>query len=104
MNLDLISLNEVENDGKTIYLYFNREVGLYTAYGFSAFLVAHVVDPVCSFSEELQMPVVLVNKSQVEELRHSLNKIQHTEKTFYQFSLKNVIGVEGYAKWTNKLK
>lgn len=36
-NKDLITLNEVQNDGKTIHLYFNTEVGLYVAYGFSAF-------------------------------------------------------------------
>ena len=30
-NKDLITLNEVQNDGKTIHLYFNTEIGLYVA-------------------------------------------------------------------------
>ena len=104
MNTDVITLNECANNGKTIYLYFNNQVGFYTAYGFSAFLVAHVVDPISSFSTELQMPVALVNPEQILELRRSLTKLQHTEKTFYKFELKNEIGMDGYAKWTNNLK
>ena len=28
-NKDLITMNEVTNDGKTIHLYFNSEIGLY---------------------------------------------------------------------------
>ena len=104
MNTDVITLNECANDGKTIYLYFNNEVGFYTAYGFSAFLVAHVVDPVCSFSVEMQMPVALVNPGQILELRRSLNKLAHTKHTFYKFVLRNAIGTDGYAKWTNDLK
>ena len=33
INRELIIKNEVENDGKTIHLYFNTEVGLYVAFG-----------------------------------------------------------------------
>ena len=34
-----ISRNEIFNDGKTIHLYFNGMIGLYVAYGISAFLL-----------------------------------------------------------------
>ena len=37
MNQEIIIANEVQNDGKTIHLYFNPEVGFYLAFGFSAF-------------------------------------------------------------------
>lgn len=104
MDANAITLNECLNDGKTIYLYYNDAVGFYTAYGFSAFLVAHVVDPICSFSTEMQMPVALINPEQILELRRSLNKLYHTEHTFYKFGLKTAIGIDGYAKWTNTLK
>lgn len=104
MNTEAIIFNECYNDGKTIYLYFNNEVGFYIAYGYSAFFVAHVVEPVCSFSVELQMPVALLNASQILELRRSLIKLEHTEKTFYKFQLKTPFGTDGYAKWTNSLK
>lgn len=73
MNKDLITMNEVMNDGKTIHLYFNQEVGLYVAYGFSAFFAAHIVDIIASFSEDMQMPVALLKKPEVSELRLSCN-------------------------------
>ena len=59
-NKDLITLNEVQNDGKTIHLYFNQEVGLYVAYGCSAFCAAHIVNIIAAFSEDMQMPVALL--------------------------------------------
>lgn len=99
MNTELIKTNESANNGKTIFLYYNNEVGFYTAYGFSAFLASHVVDPICSFSKDLQMPVALVNPGQILELRRSLIKLQHTEKTFYRFELRNGIGSEAYVRW-----
>lgn len=104
MDTETITLNECVNDGKTIYLYFNEAVGFYTAYGFSAFLVSHIVDPVCSFSTELQMPVALINSAQIFELRRSLIKLSHTEHTYYKFGLRTAIGIDGYDKWTNSLK
>ena len=69
MDKELITKNEVENDGKTIHLYFNTEVGLYMAFGFSAFFASHIVDVITAFSEDLQMPVALMRKPDVEELR-----------------------------------
>ena len=64
MNKDLITLNEVQNNGRTIHLYFNPEVGRYVADGFSAFFAAHIVDVIAAFSEDLQMPVALMRTSQ----------------------------------------
>lgn len=90
---------ESENDGRTVYMYFNNEVGFYTAYGFSAFYLCHVIDPIMAFSTALDLPVVLVNNSQVLELRHSLKKIEHIKHCFYHFETKNEIGYEGYDKW-----
>ena len=103
MEKDIIIQNEEQNDGSTIFLYYNDEVGFYTAYGFSAFLVSHVVEPVCSFSPSLQLPVVLVGKGEILELRRSLKKIKHTVQSFYQFGLKKPVGKSGYARWAKKL-
>ena len=104
MDSEIILKNEEENDGSTIYLYYNDEVGFYTAYGYSAFLVTHVIEPVCSYSPSLKLPVVLVNKYQIMELRRSLKKIKHLVQSFYQFGLRKPVGKSGYARWTNGLK
>lgn len=101
---DLITINEVENDGKTIHLYFNTQIGLYVAYGFSAFFTAHIVDVISSFSEELQMPVALLKKPVVNELRLSCNKIQHDYHVYYHLELKHELGLDDYARWVESVK
>ncbi|MBR4793285.1 MAG: hypothetical protein IK038_06415 [Bacteroidaceae bacterium] len=104
MEKERITQNEENNDGGTVHLYYNEDIGYYTAYGLSAFLITHVVEPVCSFSPSLQLPVVLVDKNQILELRRSLIKIKHEEKKYYQFNLKNSVGKSGYARWIKNLK
>ena len=104
MNKDLITLNEVQNDGKTIHLYFNPEVGLYVAYGFSAFFAAHIVDVIAAFSEDLQMPVALMRKPDVDELRLSTIKHQHDYHVYYKLELKHELPLDDYARWIDSVK
>ena len=104
MNNELIVMNEVENDGKTIHLYFNPEIGMYVAYGFSAFFVSHIVNIISSFSDEFQMPVSLMRKSNVEELRLSTTKHVHDYHQYYRLELKKPIDLDGYVDWANSVK
>lgn len=99
MDIDRIILNEKENDGQTIYLYFNDDIGMYTAYGPSAFFLCHVIDPVVSYSRNFNLPVALINKNQVLELRQSLKIEEHERQSYYRFLAKRVIGLSGYEKW-----
>lgn len=101
---DIITLNETQNDGKTINLYFNTEVGLYVAYGFSAFFASHIVDVITAFSEDLQMPVALMRKPDVTELRLSTLKLQHDYHEYYRLELKNAIPLDNYTRWANSTK
>lgn len=104
MDKDIIISTESANDGKSVYLYFNDEVGFYSAYGLSAFFVSHLVDPVISYSAGLGLPVVLINRCQIMELRRSLSKKEHIEHKFYHFTLKRMIGKTGYDAWVEKSK
>ena len=103
MNENIIS-NEVSNDGKTIHLYFNSEVGLYVAYGFSAFFAAHIVDVITAFSEDLQMPVALMRKSDVSELRMSTIKRQHDYHLYYRLELKQALPLDDYTRWVESVQ
>lgn len=103
-NKDFITLNEVQNDGKTIHLYFNTEVGLYVAYGFSAFFASHIVDVITAFSEDMQMPVALMRKHEVSELKLSCIKHQHDHHEYYKLELKNEIPLDDYSRWANNTK
>lgn len=104
MDIETIVQNEEQNDGSSIYLYYNGEVGFYTAYGYSAFLVTHVAEVVCSYSPALQMPVALVGRNGVMELRRSLKKKKHEVQSYYHFGLRTAIGKNGYARWVKSLK
>lgn len=104
INKDLITLNEVRNDGKTIHLYFNSEIGLYVAYGYSAFYAAHIVNIMASFSEDLQMPVALMRKPDVNELRRSTLKRTHDYHRYYRLELRQELGHDDYARWTESLR
>ena len=99
-----ITLNEVQNDGKTIHLYFNPEIGLYVAYGFSAFFAAHIVDVIAAYSEDLQMPVALMRKPDVSELRLSTVKHQHDYHQYYKLELKRELPLDDYARWVDSVK
>lgn len=104
INKDLITLNEVRNDGKTIHLYFNGEIGMYVAYGYSAFYAAHIVNMTASFSESLQMPVALMRKREVSELRMSTLKREHDYHRYYRLELRKKLGREDYVRWADSLK
>jgi hypothetical protein len=105
MDRELITNNEVNNDEKTIHLYFNPEIGLYVAYGFSAFFVHHIVnDIICSFSEDLQMPVALLKRAVVEELKKNTVKQQHDHHKYYRLELRRPIRLYGYVRWGKSVK
>ncbi len=99
MDKELITKNEVDNDGKTVHLYFNTEIGLYVAFGFSAFFAAHIVDVITAYSEDMHMPVALMRKSDVAELRLSTVKRQHDYHEYYNLELKQEIPLDDYQRW-----
>lgn len=104
MNEDVILKNEKMNDKKTIHLYFNSEIGLYVAYGISAFYVTHIINAMASYSEDLQLPVVLMRKKEVSELRLATIKKQHDYHRYYHLELKHVLGLDGYNRWVDSVK
>lgn len=104
MDKDTITINEVQNDGKTIHLYFNTEIGLYVAYGFSAFFASHIVNVITAFSEDLMMPVALMRKPDVTELRLSTIKHVHDYHVYYRLELKKELPLDDYVRWANSTK
>ena len=101
---ELIVSNEEQNDGNTIHLYFNSEIGLYVAYGFSAFFAAHIVDVITAFSEDFEMPVALLRKPDVSELRLLTVKKQHDYHEYYCLTLKHSIPLDNYTRWAGGTK
>ena len=96
MHSDRITLNEVCNDGQTIHLYYNATVGLWTVFGLSAYhlttLTASTASTaVASYSDDMQMSVVLVSYEQLQPLlracHQSLNDASRQSQTTMSYTL-----------------
>ena len=103
MDKDTITLQEVGNDGQSIFLYYDAMAGVYLAYGLSAYYTTMVTEPYMSYSEEMQMPVALLRRENILYLRQSLKKVEHTQKSFYRFQLRVPVGEAGYSRWAQNI-
>ena len=103
MDKDTITLQEVGNDGRSVFLYYDAMAGVYLAFGLSAYYTTMVTDPYMSYSEDMQMPVALLRRNHINALRQSLKRVEHTERQYYRFQLRQTVGEEGYAKWAQTM-
>ena len=103
MDKNTIALQENGNDGQSVFLYYDAMAGVYLAYGLSAYYTTMVTDPYMSYSEEMEMPVALLRRNHINDLRQSLKKVEHTMKSFYRFQLRVPVGEAGYEKWAQKV-
>lgn len=104
MEMNKITLHEMGNDGKTIYLYYDDLAGLYLAFGLSAYYTTLVAEPYMSYSEAMQMPVALLRREHILLLRQGLKKVEHTPKHYYHFEMRQVVGEAGYQRWAEKIR
>lgn len=103
MDKEKIILLESANDGQGVYLYYNEMIGMYVAYGLSAYYTTMVTDPYLSYSEEMKMPVALLRRNHINDLRQSLKKVEHTVMSFYRFELRVPVGDAGYKRWSQNV-
>lgn len=101
---EAITLNECSNAGLDIHLYFNPQIGYYTAFGVSAFLADHIINGMKSFSDEFQMPVMIVSPGEIASLRNTTEEVCHEQRRYCHFRLRHAIGLDGYVQWVKKLK
>lgn len=94
---------EAANDGQTVYLFYDDMAGLYLAFGLSAYYITMVTDPFMSHSKAMDMPVALLKRFHIKVLRQSMTKVEHIQKSFYVFRMRQKIGDVGYDKWKETL-
>lgn len=99
MDKNAIKLQESANDGRSIFLFYDSMAGLYLAYGLSAYYTTLVTEPYMSYSDEMQMPVALLKRDHILTLRQSTTKVEHVQKNYYHFKMRNTLGKEGYDRW-----
>ena len=98
-----ITINEKRNDGTQIHLYFNGFVGLYVAYGKSAFLLSKETEVSPSYSEDLQMPAVVINVAHYNLLKEKLEVVKRQDG--YRCMKPDVAFEEKeYSEWSRGLR
>ena len=102
MDIELIKQLETANDGQTIHLFYDDMIGVYLAFGLSAYYTSLVVTPYVSLSKTLQLPVALLRKGHINALRQSMTKLEHIQHSYYRFRLNQKVGNAGYEKWLSR--
>lgn len=103
MNDDLILRQELLNDGQSVYLHYNDMLGLYVAYGLSAYYADMCSTPEVSYSDSMQMPVALLNRHCVFDLKCLMLQVSHTPQVDYHFHAREMIGQQGYDRWAQRI-
>ena len=104
MDKELILQLEAANDGQSVFLFYDDMAGLYLAFGQSAYYTTLVTDPYMSYSKLMNMPVALLRREHILNLRQSMRKVEHRAQDFYRFETKHTVGKAGYEKWEQKIR
>lgn len=101
--IEKIVLNEVNNAGDRIHLYFNGWVGLYVAYGISAYLLSKETKVAPSYSVDLQMPVAVINTGHYDLLTQRLEVLKKV-KNYRCLKTSVAYDEEAYSEWAGALR
>ena len=107
---DFIIKNEIFNDSCEIFLYYSKMYEEYVAYGYSAYSVWRKLynkkEPlVVSYSEQYQMPQILVDGNQMNRLLNSgINLKDSVEGTYYHIKTATPFKEEEYFEWTSMIR
>ena len=103
MNRDLILKQEMMNDGQSVYLHYSPAFDRYLAYGLSAYYADMGSCPELTYSVVLQMPVALLDRRCVFDLKHVMTQVSHTPDDEYHFRSRAPIGDLGYDRWIKSI-
>ena len=107
---DVIVKNEFQNDGSSIHIYVSEKYNCFVAYGFSAFLAMRALKakdiPLRQrYSVEMQMPIVVFGKAQMEDLLRDAVAMQGTvEGKYYHIQSPAKMDNEAYSEWAQWLR
>lgn len=112
INSEIITLNELNNDGSEINLYYNRSIGVWTAFGLSAYALrlfgkTYSQDNPRGYSEELQMPCTVADKRTLDKLIKQFDPDSVTDITtveILRFKISDTVDLDAYQQWAHKLK
>ena len=106
MNNELITLNEVLNSGQSIFLYQDEMLNVWSAWGYSAYLLSHMdgVKCITSFSDKMQMPCACITATDFKGIvKENMSTIE-CKDGFYQLPAKEKVDANAYQNWVASLK
>lgn len=104
MDKEKIFEQEASNDGQSVFLFYDEDEGCYKAYGWSAYYADMIANGVLYYSETLQMPIMVLGKKAIQDLRYNMTVVEHRPHEFYRFKTKVRIGDAGYERWMDLVK
>lgn len=109
MNAEIVIWNECINDNSRIHLYWNGRIGLWCAFGVSAFwgalwLKTNDMKDNSHYSEEMCMPVTLLALDQVMTLAQTAADIEEMTTTYVCLRMVEKIDNQNYSAWANRLR
>ena len=104
MDKEKIREQELVNDGQSVFLFYDEDEGCYKAYGWSAYYADMIANGVLYYSYSLQMPIMVLSKRAIQDLRYNMTVVEHRPHEFYRFKTKVKIGDAGYERWMESIK
>lgn len=106
MNNELITLNEVLNNGQSIYFYQDEISNVWATWGYSAYLLSHIdgVNCLTSFSDKMQMPCACITAVDFNGIVKDNMSTIECKDGFYLLPAKEKVDATAYQNWVASLK
>lgn len=106
MNNELITLNEVLNNGQSIYFYQDEISNVWATWGYSAYLLSHIDGIKCltSFSDKMQMPCACITAVDFKRIVKDNMSTIECKDGFYLLPTKEKVDANAYQNWVASLK
>lgn len=106
INDELITLNEVFNNGQSIYFYQDEMSNVWATWGYSAYHLVHMggIKCVTSFSEKMQMPCACITAADFKGIVKDNMSTIECKDGFYLLSAKEKVDANAYQNWVASLK
>lgn len=107
---DFVFKNEILNDSTEIFLYYSKMYGEYVAYGYSAYNVWRKLyyqkEPLdVSYSEQFQMPQILVDENQMSQLlKGEVTLSDSVEGMYYHVQTFTPFKEDEYFEWASAIR
>ncbi len=109
MDTNHIIQNEQSNNGNIIHLYYEEKIGIWHAFGYSAYGLrlfdkTKGYNSMRGYSRSLQMPCTITSNESLVPLLQNATEVSSQTDTYVCLQMSDVINVNAYTKWVNKLK